>query len=253
MTQVQTVQKFPLPDWFVGNHHDSIDSTNEEAKRLAKAGAPEGTFVIAGEQRSGRGRGDREWVSPAGNLYTSLLLRRVGTPTNGALYSFCAALAVADAIAQLNIDLSVGLKWPNDVLVNGQKISGILLESASGGDGLLEWLIIGVGINVAHKPDLPGLTVTSLRDKGVIVDLQVFGKFYAQALSNWIETFRRDGFSTIRGAWLTRAHGIGQLINARLSNRTYAGIFRGIDENGALILEERNGNTRLVTSGEVFF
>jgi len=240
---------FELPGWFDGRYYTHLDSTNDEAKRLAEAGARDGTFVVAVEQGKGRGRSGRQWSSPPGNLYSSLLLRDIPSPTEGALYSFVAALAVADAIIAADEKLAVSLKWPNDVLVNGLKISGILLESSAARN----WLVIGAGINVACKPNIPGLAATSLSDQSLSITLDDFASLYAASLANWVTTFRTRGFHVIREAWLARARGVGEPIKARVGNAEYHGIFQDLDETGALILVDGNGNNRSITSGEVFF
>jgi BirA family biotin operon repressor/biotin-[acetyl-CoA-carboxylase] ligase len=132
---------------------DEIDSTNEQAKRLAIAGAEEGTLVWAHRQTAGRGRRGREWTSRQGNLFTSLIIRPYCAPLEAAQFTFAAALAVRDMVAvHLRNDIEVACKWPNDVLVEGRKVSGILLESSTAGKGNVEWLVLGVGINLSHHP-----------------------------------------------------------------------------------------------------
>ena len=140
----------------------SIDSTNEEIRRRAKTGAPEGTAVMAESQTAGRGRRGRVWVSPPGNLYCSLLLRPQCAPKDAGNLSFAAALAVAEALLPLlpeGIDLR--FKWPNDVLLDGKKVAGILIESEVEG-GSLSFAVVGAGINVANSPPDTEFPATSL-------------------------------------------------------------------------------------------
>ena len=146
-----------LPAFYRLLAYEQIDSTNEEAKRLAAAGAPAGTLVWAGEQLAGRGRRGRGWASPPGNLYVSLLLRPACPPAQACQLNFVAAVALAEAVsALLPAGAGVALKWPNDVLVGGAKVSGILLEASAALDRSIDWLVIGAGVNIAsHPADTP--------------------------------------------------------------------------------------------------
>ncbi len=230
-----------------------IDSTNEEAKRQARQGAVDGTLILAMEQTAGRGRSGRAWSSPAGNFYSSLLLRNPGAAGEAALLSFAAALAVRDAITALAPRLTIALKWPNDVLVDGRKISGILLESSGSSGPGLDWLIIGVGVNLAHHPSDITPPATSLSHEGENIDFRIFSKSYQGKLKFWINKFQAEGFAPLRTSWLSTAFGVGEKIQVRLPKQTLSGIFTGLDASGALILTLEDGKRRLVTSGEVFF
>ena len=138
---------------------DVTASTNEDARRAAEVGEAEGLVVVASQQSAGRGRQGRVWESPVGNLYCSVLLRPKNMPHGAGFYSFAASLAVRDAVASFISNTAVTLKWPNDVLVGGKKISGILLEIA--GDAL----IVGAGINVTHSPKHALYPATSLLEE----------------------------------------------------------------------------------------
>src|SRR5437588_611372 len=130
---------------------DSIGSTNEEAKRLARAGAADKTLVWARTQTAGRGRGGRSWVSPAGNLYLSLILRETCPPARAAELGFAAAVALAAALDRLAPGLDLAFKWPNDVLLGGRKLAGILIEAESAA-AAVDWLVLGLGVNVRPAP-----------------------------------------------------------------------------------------------------
>jgi BirA family biotin operon repressor/biotin-[acetyl-CoA-carboxylase] ligase len=228
---------------------DRVDSTNEEAKRRAREGAGEGTLVWAREQTRGRGRRGREWISPRGNLYLSLVLRpEVPQARHGEL-GFVAALALGETIDAFVPPLvELRYKWPNDVLVSGRKASGILLESESGA----EWLVLGVGVNVAHAPEGTETPATSLveagaDEAGVAAVLDRFARLFLV----WADRWRADGFAPIRAAWLRRAQGVGEMVRVRLPNETLEGRFADLDVSGALVLETASGR-RLVTAGEVF-
>jgi BirA family biotin operon repressor/biotin-[acetyl-CoA-carboxylase] ligase len=233
---------------------DSIDSTNAEAARRATAGAPAGTLVWALRQTAGRGRRGRAWSSPAGNLYCSLLLRPAVSPPVAASLGFVAGLALAEAVDSL---LPAGrrseLKWPNDLLVDGRKLSGILLEAAASGPDRLDHLVLGVGVNVASHPEGLPYPATSLAAEGAGADagatLSAFADRFLPAYRAW----ERDGFPAIRGAWLARARGLGQPIVVRLENAMLDGRFAALDEQGALLLEAADGSRRTVTAGDLHF
>ena len=233
---------------------DDLDSTNDEAKRQAAQGAPDGTVFVARRQTAGRGRRGRSWESPEGNLYASLLLRPEYGPQQAAQLSFVTALALADTVrAILPPKKCVELKWPNDVLVKGRKISGILLEAAPGGGGL-DWLVIGCGINIVSHPKLQEGKATSLAAEGASAPaLDSVLDIFLQALHGGIARWEANGFAPVREAWLTSAHGVGRPIVVRLPGETLRGTFSALDENGALKLELAGGGERLVTGGEVYF
>jgi BirA family biotin operon repressor/biotin-[acetyl-CoA-carboxylase] ligase len=230
---------------------DAIDSTNEEAKRQARSGAAEGTLIWAGLQTAGRGRRGRAWISPAGNLYLSIVLRPGKSAAAGAQLGFAAALAVADAIAPLlPKGVRLGLKWPNDVLLDGRKVSGILLESQAS-DGHLDWLVVGIGGNLAKFPEGVDYPTTSLAAARVAVTLEALLEAVAARFEAWYEGWRQAGFAPLRAAWLARAEGLGAPIRVRLAAGESQGRFAGIDEEGALLLDDAGGRRR-VAAGDVF-
>lgn len=229
-----------------------IDSTNEEARRMAALGETGPVWITAARQTAGRGRRGRAWVAPPGNLSATLLLAPGKPAAEIAQLSFVAALAVADMIASCGPVPK--LKWPNDVLVDGQKISGILLESASQGGADPAWLAIGIGVNLKAYPPDTEFPATSLLNLGwaapspseALVRL-------AAAFAKWYEVWRSEGFGPVRDAWLARAAGLGTRIRARLTNEETSGMFEGIDANGALLLRETKERLRAIAAGEVFF
>jgi BirA family transcriptional regulator, biotin operon repressor / biotin---[acetyl-CoA-carboxylase] ligase len=230
-----------------------LDSTNEEARRLASAGETGPLWIRADHQTAGRGRRGRSWESPSGNLMATLLLSPGKAAPDCAQLSFAAALAVSDALARFTT-AEVKLKWPNDVLANGAKIAGILLESASHGTAHPAWLAIGIGVNLKRYPTDTEYPATSLAALGAEVpDASGALLELAATLAKWYEVWRADGFAPIRDAWLARARGLGQRIRARLQNEETTGVFEGIDANGALILREAKDRVRTIAAGEVFF
>lgn len=240
---------------------ESVDSTNAEAKRLAEAGADDFTIVWAKRQTAGRGRRGRTWVSDEGNLTFSILLRLPYPARNVMQLGFVAANAVADAIqVAAPAGAFVHVKWPNDVLIEGKKIAGILMEAEidMSSPEQLKWLVLGIGVNVASHPansdtEYPA---TSLAGEGVTGDglnvealLDTLAKRFLAGLVTW----RNLGFGPIRRHWLVRAKGLGGPVTVRLPNESLRGIFAALDEDGALILHRDDKSNRRITAGDVFF
>lgn len=235
--------------------HDRIGSTSEEAKRLAAAGTPEGTLVWAREQTEGHGRRGRAWVSPVGNLYMSLILRPDCAAGIAAQLGFVAALAIDEAVRRwLAPGVAVTLKWPNDVLLDGAKVSGILLESEMTPSGATAWVVLGIGVNLASAPDGTEYPATSLKAKGQRhVSVEAMLETLAETFLAWYEEWRVGaGFAGVRRAWLARAHPAGTPLRVRLEREEMQGRFGGLEEDGALMLETVAGRVR-VSAGDVFF
>jgi BirA family biotin operon repressor/biotin-[acetyl-CoA-carboxylase] ligase len=233
--------------------YDTIGSTNDEAKRLARAGEQEGTLVWALEQTAGRGRRGRAWASPPGNLYASLILRPHCPLDQAAQLGFVAALAVGDALARIFPRLEgLTYKWPNDVLVGGRKLAGILLESELGEGEAPRFVVIGVGINLASSPEHTEFPATSIAEQGLgQVSPAIALEEFARHFQDWVGRWREEGFAPIRNAWRARAAGLGEPIRVRLELATLHGRFIDIDQHGALLLESA-GELRRVAAGEVF-
>jgi BirA family biotin operon repressor/biotin-[acetyl-CoA-carboxylase] ligase len=192
-------------------------------------------------------------VSPKGNLMSTLLLNRQRPAAECAQLSFVSAIASADTVAHFAPEAEIKVKWPNDVLANGRKISGILLESASAG-GEPYFLAIGIGINLAHFPSETEFPATSLAALGV--SPPAVPEALAQLAANfarWYDLWRGQGFAPVRDAWLARAANLGGRIRARLTNEETSGVFEGIDETGALLLRAAADRVRTIAAGEVFF
>jgi BirA family biotin operon repressor/biotin-[acetyl-CoA-carboxylase] ligase len=235
----------PWPRGYRKARHAEIDSTNSEARRLAEAGDPGAVWIVADQQTAGRGRRGRVWQTQQGNLATTLLIRPEGTQV-GQL-SFAAALAVSDMVASFAPHAAITVKWPNDVLAEGRKIAGILLEAGPG------WLAVGMGVNLAAAPEGTEFPAIALADLGVTppspdAALTVIADRFAHWYDVWVE----NGFEPLRTAWLARASGLGEPIRARLPHEERNGVFEGIDGNGALLLNEQ-GLVRPISAGEVFF
>jgi BirA family transcriptional regulator, biotin operon repressor / biotin---[acetyl-CoA-carboxylase] ligase len=227
-------------------HYDSIGSTNDEAMRLARAGAAHGTVVCAREQTTGRGRQARRWHSPAGNLHASILLRTELALGRIPQLSFVAALAVADAAdAFLPGDVRAELKWPNDVLVRGAKVAGILIESADAA------AIIGIGMNIAYAPpDAPYPVTTLAASAAETLEPGDVLQVLLQALRHRFSDWGDQGFATVRTDWLARAHPVGSLLRLTVGDRSIEGRFADLGHDGALVIATARGLERFV-AGEV--
>ena len=233
---------------------DEIDSTNEDARRLSAAGDVGPVWIMAHAQTAGRGRRGREWSSPRGNLMATLLMPPHCAPAQAALLSFVAAVAVHDTLCRWVPPDSVRLKWPNDTLVEGRKISGILLETATAGDRReLPWLAIGIGINLVHAPALANYPATFVNECGIAPDPLAALGVLAGAWDLRFRTWQTQGFPAIRAAWLERAAGLNGMIDVRLPGETISGIFETIRHDGALELLCTDGQRRAIAAGEVFF
>jgi birA, biotin-[acetyl-CoA-carboxylase] ligase region len=245
-----------LPPGFRVEAFDSVGSTNDEAKAFARSGAAEGTIVWAKRQEAGRGRRGRAWTSPEGNLYTSTILRPGRSPGESAQVSFVAALATAETAASvLPGPVELRCKWPNDVLANGRKLSGILLESEAAAEGGLAWLVLGVGINLRHFPESTEFSATSLMAEGAPpMQPGALLEIYAEQLQRWYAIWTEHGFAPIRDAWMARAKGLGEPIVVRLPDRTLTGTFADLDSDGVLLLDRDDGAGRQrIAAGDVFF
>jgi BirA family transcriptional regulator, biotin operon repressor / biotin---[acetyl-CoA-carboxylase] ligase len=242
-----------LPPGFSLRCFGAVDSTMTEARSLAEGGAPSGVVVWAEEQTQGRGRLGRVWASAPGNLYTTTVLRPQAAAGQVAALGFATALAVGDAVESVLGSGAAQLKWPNDVLVDGAKICGILLEiSAAAATGPVDWVLIGAGINVLHHPEIPGRRTTSVQAQGGAVELAVLCERYIAALAHWYARWQGEGFAAVRAAWLARAHAVGVAMRVRIGTTEVDGHFAGLDADGALLLRDLDGRVRTVTAGDVF-
>ena len=233
---------------------DEAGSTNDEAKERASAGAPEGTVVWAGRQRAGRGRRGRAWKSPPGNLYLSVLLRPACTARSVAQFSFVAALAALD-LMDGSLPGRARCKWPNDILLDGAKVAGVLLESSLGPGGRVDWVVLGIGVNLVSHPGIKGpVPSTSLVAAGgpPLAPADALGALLA-ALSRRRQEWEDEGFDAVRHAWLARAHGIGGPVTVVNGDRRLAGIFEGLDAEGALVLAHTGAAPLSIAAGDVIF
>lgn len=234
---------------------DEAGSTQDLARTAARAGVEGPVWFMARRQTAGRARRGRVWVAPAGNLSATLLLRPALPAPAAARYSFVAALAVAEVWAALAPGRAVALKWPNDVLLEGGKSAGILLESEGSGP-TVDWIAVGIGVNLAgHPPADPEASVppTSLAALGIAPPPpEAALALLAAGFEHWSRTYLTRGFAPVREAWLARAARLGAPIVARTGTETLHGTFADLDAEGALVLHTPQG-TRRVTAADVFF
>lgn len=226
------------------------DSTNLEIRRRRDSDPGEGLAVAAARQTQGRGRRGREWSSPEGNLYLSVRLdSRPGGLATAAQLSFVVAVALCDALREFAPHIPIRCKWPNDLLINGGKVSGILLESDD------PFVIVGIGVNLIWAP--PGgqalYPATCLKQEGVTIEPEAMAAALCRHLALCTDLWRSAGFGPIRTAWLDRAQGLGQPVVARLQDGSEDhGVFVGLDVDGALMLQSNTGRRRIVAA-DIFF
>lgn len=244
-----------LPRSWRLHRFDAVDSTNAVARALAEDGAAEGQVVWAREQQVGRARRGRVWHSPPGNLYCSVLLRPDCAPTAAGQISFVVAVALAKAVHHAAPAIEgLGLKWPNDLMVHRRKLAGILLESSVTPEGVVDWVVVGTGVNLDSHPDEVDYPATDLAAEGCPgVPPGALLEGYAAALDRWLARWRVRGFAVVRDAWRERAVGIGELITVRLDREIVIGRFEMLDEDGALHVVLGDGSRRRFTAGDVFF
>ena len=213
---------------------------------LAASGLEEGVWLRAERQTGGRGRMGRSWVSPPGNLYASTLVRIRPSDPPTATLALVAAVAVEETVSAYAPG-AVLLKWPNDVLIHGAKVSGILLERA--GDAV----VIGIGVNLAHYPTDTDRRATSLAAYNVAIAPEDFLETLAEAFARWVDCWRGQGVDVIRRRWVANAHPTGTPLNVRLPDGpAIDGLFDGLDPDGALILRLADGTRRVIHAGDVF-
>ena len=241
-----------LPSPFRLRYFDSVESTNVIACEAGRAGDNH-LVVWAREQTEGRGRRGRAWASPKGNLYCSILIRPDMSATAAMQAGFVAAISLADTVASvLPKSARVEVKWPNDVLIEGKKTAGILLEAGHGAGDAVDWLVVGTGVNIESHPEDTPWPATSLAVEGCkSVSDEKLLEIYCLRFLAWYVTWKKLGFGPVRQAWLRRARGMNEDVTVRLPSETLEGTFEGMDEDGALILNQMGAKKR-ITAGDVF-
>ena len=231
--------------------HDSLPSTSDLLAARAAAGEAEGLAILARRQTAGRGTQGRSWESPAGNLYLSILLRPEAPLAEAPRWGLVAAVALADAAAALLPPAApLALKWPNDLLLGGAKAAGILAEAAGEG-ARIAWLSLGIGVNLAHAPAVPGRATACLADAGIEPPLpEDFAAGLLAALALRRTEYLAAGFAPIRDAWLARGPRPGSPLSITRAGAAFSGTFAGLAEDGSLLIATGDG-IRAIASGEV--
>lgn len=240
--------------------YESVDSTNEEARRLAEGGACHGAVIWAKEQTHGRGRLRREWESKPGNLFVSILLAPDCELKDAAQLSFLSAVAAVKALQPLLPGDGVfTCKWPNDILLGDEKLGGILLESFTTTDEekpqkQTRWVVVGIGLNIDSYPEQALYPATCLKKAGVeLVSAKIVLTRLIEHFMDVYDRWAKDGFSPIRKAWLEHAYGVGREVRVQVGNETHDGVFTDLGENGEMLLARPGGDTLHINCGDVFF
>ena len=236
---------------------DQTDSTNAEARRRADAGETGPLWIVARRQTEGRGRRGRQWESQDGNLFSTLMQVTRKSPAEAAQVTFVAALAIADLLDAWAPASLVTIKWPNDVMLAGQKASGVLVESGAHESGGL-WLAVGIGINLVSAPEGTERPATALAHhlRGDAVSpptIEAAAAKLAAAFHVWMTRWETLGFQPILDAWSARTAGLDGPAVARLGRETIEGRAEGVGPDGALKLRLADGSLRLISAGDVFF
>ncbi|WP_428645148.1 biotin--[acetyl-CoA-carboxylase] ligase [Roseibium sp.] len=240
------------PDFRV-EEHESVGSTNSLCFDRARGGHSGNLWIRAGMQTEGRGRRGRDWESPSGNLFASLLLIDPQPSERIGELPLAAAVALADAVDKAAGTLQlVSLKWPNDLLVDGAKLSGILLEAEILSDGR-QAVVLGFGVNCVSHPPLSLYPATDLRSLGFQVSAERLFDVLPGILADLLAAWRQPGgFGTIRRSWLSRAAHLGKPITVKTAQEDISGIFADLDERGHLVLKQDDGRQRTIYAGDVF-
>lgn len=232
--------------------HEVLESTSTTLKQRAEAGAAEGLAIQAFRQSAGRGRQGRGWESPAGNLYLSLLLRPVVPLREAPQWSFVAAVALAETIKTLLPEAAkLTLKWPNDLLLGGAKAAGILVETGVATNNALDWMCIGIGVNITSKPNLPDRATACLAEFLPAAPApEILAAALLQNLAHWHETRLAQGFTPICHAWLRHGPTMGAAVSVKRDGALIEGAFAGLSPEGALKLA-KGSEVQLILAGEI--
>lgn len=236
---------------------DETDSTNAEARRMAEAGEAGPVWIVARAQTAGRGRRGRDWISPPGALAATLLTTTARPPAEAAQVTFVAALAAIGLMDAFVPPEVASIKWPNDVLLDGAKAAGILVESGPHPGGGL-WLAVGVGVNLASRPADTERPAAALADhlRGDVAEApgpEAAAAVLAEQFAVWADRWTTLGFAPVLAAWAARARGLDGPCVARLGRETLSGVAEGVEPDGALRLRLASGELRRIAAGDVFF
>lgn len=232
--------------------YPELGSTSDLCAARAAAGEPAGLAVLALRQTSARGSRGRGWQSPAGNLSLSVLLRPKDSAADAGRWPLAAGVAVVDAARPLLPEPgALTLKWPNDVMLRGRKLAGVLIDTTLDRAGALASVIIGIGANLAVAPDVGGRETACLADEGIVPPApEKFARSVLERLAYWEGLPEPDGFAALRAAWLACAHPLGMPLTVLYGTSRLDGAFRGLSPEGHLLLQTPEG-LRTLSTGEV--
>ncbi len=234
--------------------YDSVTSTNDVARELAEAGAEEGTTVVAAEQTAGRGRYARRWHSPRGEgLYHSIILRPTIPPARAPLLGAVAAVALAETLRE-EYGVAADIKWPNDVMIGGRKVAGILMELEAD-EERVRYIILGVGVNinqVSFPEEIADAATSVRRETGMIYDPEGFRRRFFARLQRWYEVWRTMGEARVLERYMALSSYVrGQWVNVLCGDRRVRGRTCGLTPAGALLVEIEGGGIEAILAGDV--
>ncbi len=241
------------------HYQDELESTNTTLLELGEKGASEGTVVIADRQTGGRGRLERSWISPAGtNLYISILFKPEIVATDAPLFTLIASVALVEVIQRLGIE-NANIKWPNDIVIQGKKVAGVLTEMRPRRE-MVDFIVVGIGVNINMTRDEINLEMgnvgriaTSIKENlGNDVERAKFAADLLLHLENWYQIFISKGRSAILTEWTNRWGDLNKRVSVTINeNEQFEGSAVGVDEKGYLLVETDNGETKKVIAGDV--
>ncbi len=238
-------------DWFIETH-DTVKSTQEILKGMARLGEPEGKVIHAFEQTRGTGRHGRPWISEKGNLYISLLLRPECPARQVTQLSLMSGLAVAETIqTYMQEPQKLKLKWPNDVLIDGEKCAGILLETELYQSGAVKWVVIGIGINVNKAPLGLGTCVQDYSEQ--LIDLIAFRTSLLKNMAIAFRLWNTENFAVIRQKWMDKSIPKDTKIEVKIGVQIERGYFHDLDKDGNMVIRDNDFRTKTVSAGEIHF
>lgn len=237
---------------------DSIDSTNQEARRLIKSGVDSNFVIWAKSQEQGRGRLNKKWSSDEGGLYMSILYKAFFDIENATQIPFIIGLAVYDSLKAIfrynKMSPDIRLKWPNDVIIDDAKIAGILIETEISNTYQLPYFIIlGIGVNISNDPDISEQITTSLKKLGIDIEPDILLDRILNSFTRYLRIWQEEGFLKIRDLWLKRAYKINHVVTIKSGQTRISGIFKDIDFTGAIRLMLAGGQISSLPMGEIIF